>query len=580
MSRQEGTEDQVFRERFADSWEHHWRRELRGTLSTAAQALATLLDVVPGRFGVLPAVYFPRLRMGSVMVQSWGASEADSTLALPWNPDYIPPPFTCFAPPIAEDDEQDAGLITRVASFVDRLLDPEAASVPRLAPTPLGMYVGAVTWVAGKHRIDGVVDADFLVAAKIRQTSATYALPLGDGPPLYVPMLYVQSADTYDGTMFEQLVEEAARSGGASARVRPLYDALVAVARAARLRASEWLHPKTHLLSQAGFEGLKDDLQRRVAAGELYAECFFDIDEFKAKNDAFGYVGADLIAAELVDRVLFAVQQSVADEYAAFRAQQRVPFGKPNGFRALIAHVSGDEFKFFARSNLIESAQTEIEVSRARSACELVVHASARTLPTSIFDHIRFERTFPAFSTTRLFQNAQIVANVPATVSIGFAVVSPSASWPISYDDFDLHHYPIDEQLLRRARKALDQLDGLAERALFGAKRVPAKTLLSTELLERGGRLSVPAEGDPRLLLGWMDGVLEGDEFDVFTTPTRQGEHPAILRVEKSYRRTALVRITKRTVKPRREDYYVRLRQLGLSPQHRHVTALLRKDGD
>jgi GGDEF domain-containing protein len=579
MSHDDGNQKQVFRERFEDQWEEHWLRELRGTLRTAARFLATALDVAPDRFGILPAVYFPRLRMGSVMVQSWGASKEDSTLALPWNPDYIPPPFTCFAPPIAEDEEQDAGLITRVASFVDRLLDPETTSVPRLAPTPLGMYVGTVTWVAGKHRIDGVVDADYLVAAKIRQTSATYALPMGEGPPLYVPMLYIQSADTYDGTVFDQLVHAAARTGGASAGGQPVYDALVAVARAARLRASEWLHPKTHLLNQAGFEGLKDDLQRRVAAGELYAECFFDIDEFKAKNDQFGYVGADLIAAELVDRVLFAVQRTVADEYAAFRAQQPVPFGKPNGFRALIAHVSGDEFKFFARSNLTASAPTDAEASRARSVGELVVHASARTLPATIRDH-RFERVFPFFSPTRLFRNPQIVANVPATVSLGFAVVSADASWPISYDDFDLHHYPIDEQLLRRAREALNQLDGLAERALFGAKRVPTKALLSIELLAWGGRLSVPAEGDPRLLLGWMDGLLEGDEFDVFDTPAREGAHPAILRVEplsKTHRRTALVSFLKREVKPRREDYYVRLRQMRLSQERRFLTAVLVK---
>jgi hypothetical protein len=338
--RNEHGAEQFFRRPFRDEWEDRWFEELRKALGHAAETLASALRVDPRRFGVLPAVYFPRLRMGSVMYQDWGPSTEDTTLAMPWDPGYIPPPFTCFAPPIAEDEEPDVWLITRVASLVDRLFDEATTSVPRLAKMPNGMYVGTVTWVANKDSPRGVVDADQLLAAGFAQVSATYAIPSAaipshEGPPpLYVPMLYVQSDEKYESAEFDALIHAAARAAGGTPDTKPVYDALMAVARAARLRAAQWLNPKTHLLSQAGFDGLKDDLQRRVAAGELYAEAFFDIDSFKATNDKFGYVGADLIAAELVDRVLLAVQRSVAAEYAAFRRKQEVPYHKPNGFRA------------------------------------------------------------------------------------------------------------------------------------------------------------------------------------------------------------------------------------------------------
>jgi len=188
---------------------------------------------------------------------------------------------------------------------------------------------------------------------------------------------------------------------------------------------------------------------------------------------------------------------------------------------------------------------------------------------------------FARFTPTTLFENRQVVADVPATVSLGFAVVSTDGSWPISENDFNIRHFPIDEQLLRRARIALDELDGLAERAIFGAKRVPSKTLLSIDLLASGGRLNVPADGETELLLGWMDGVLVGDEFDVFPTATREGSPLAVIRVDalsESDRRTASVRFVKYVVTGRRDHYHTRLRPTGVSQEERFATAVLRKN--
>lgn len=564
----------MFRDRFVDHWEDRWTSELHDALRAAVVALSAQLEVEDGQLGVLPAVYFPRLRMGSVIFRHWGASERDTTLAMPWNPAYVPPPFTCFAPPIEEEDEPRVSLITRVASYVDRFQDPSARAWPWIAPTPNDAFVGTVTWTMDEGIDDGVVDADQLVESGVRQVSVAYVLPSLLEPPLYVPLFYIQAAVPYDGEVLALLMHRAARSGGTAPGTAAIHAALLAVGRAARLRASQWLNPKTQLLSQAGFDGLKDDLQRRVAEGELYAECFFDIDAFKVMNDRYGYVGADLIAAKVVDRVLFEVQRSVAAEYAAYRTKQPLPYGKPNGFRALLAHVSGDEFKFFARSNLTAATSQGVEVERARDWAGGIVQVAASD--RSPQDESRLSRTIRCFSTTRLFHNQHVVANVQATVSLGVAVAAPDASWPISQNDALHKKEEIDEKRLRRARAALDELDGLAERALFGAKRVVSRALLSTELLAEGGRLAVSADG-ALLLLGRMDGLLEGDTFDVFGTDARDKQLTTVcvgpLREED--RRTAPVNFLESApVEGRLDDYYVRFRARSSSATP-FVTALL-----
>lgn len=548
---------QVFRAAANDRWEDLWTGEMRTDLKEASENLRLALDVPENRFGILPAVYFPRLRMGSVMFRDWRPGGADTKLAFPWNPDYVPPPFTCFAPPIAEKVEPDVGLITRIASIVDRFYDSQAAELPRLADTPFGTSIGSATWIQGKDPIDGVVDSDELVAADIVQSSVAFSLPNpadGKSPPLYVPLLYVQSADRYARRIFDRLVRSAARAGEG-----PIYRGLEAVARAARLRSAQWLNPKTHLLNQAGFDGLKDDLQRRVAAGELYAEAFLDIDDFKTKNDRFGYVGADLLAAQLIDRVLYAVQQSVAADYAAHRARKPVPYGKPNGFRALIAHVSGDEFKFFLRTNLTATDSSSSEVQYALDTVGVAVQAAAA--PERV-ERTRSARVFRRYSPTRLFRNRGVVAGVPVTVSLGVGVVATDKSWPISRNDAQLH-YPIDERLIIPAREALDALDGVSERALLGAKRVPDRVLLSTDLLDRGGRMSFGGQRDTMLLLGTLDGVEEGDEFAVYGTQRRMGKPRAyahVKRLEATHRRVSLISIRGRKyLKARRQDYYLRL---------------------
>ncbi len=118
-------------------------------------------------------------------------------------------------------------------------------------------------------------------------------------------------------------------------------------------------------------------------------------------------------------------------------------------------------------------------------------------------------------------------------MSLGCAVSAADPSWPVSLNDHMLRRYPVEEQLLQPARHALDALDGMAERALHGAKRVPDRVLLSTELLSHGGRMSFVSAREATLLLGSLDGVQAGDEFAVYCTgPRRIGRPRAIIRVK------------------------------------------------
>jgi hypothetical protein len=207
----------------------------------------------------------------------------------------------------------------------------------------------------------------------------------------------------------------------------------------------------------------------------------------------------------------------------------------------------------------------------------LIVAASATT--SSATHSARLDRLFAKFSPTPLFQNRESAANEQATVSIGLAVVSTDGVWPISENDLEVAKFPVDEQLLKPARTALDALDGLAERALFGAKRVPSKLLLSIDFLTSGGRVNVPVDGEAKLQLGWMDGVLEGDEFEVFLTAARDGAPSAVIRVNAlsdDDRRTAPVLFIEGVLEERRDHYHTCLRPTGSSPDERFVTAVLK----
>jgi GGDEF domain-containing protein len=363
-------------ERWSDPWRVYWAERLRAVLRPATIAFGELLHLSRESVGAVPAVYFTRLRMGSVPYLSWADGSPDIELAFPWKPDAKVPPFTCFAPTIEEADESRFALITRVASIVDGLLIGERRQLPRCsAPELEGARASALSW-SDDDRAVTVIDEWIFRALDIRRTTAAFVIP----PPEqrrsdkwfpYVPLLYFHSSAPYDTDEAEAILRAAMLAFRADdfrakkyleAKHQPQIAAIragiLATLQAAHVRAREWLNQKTQLLSRAGYEGLKHDLVRRIGSGEQYASVFFDIDNFKKANVALDYDGADVVAAALTDRALAFMQREVSRsfaEYAESRQRTRAYAGpSPDGFRALLAHVSGDEFRFFIRCGTAE----------------------------------------------------------------------------------------------------------------------------------------------------------------------------------------------------------------------------------
>lgn len=395
------------------------------------------------------------------------------------------------------------------------------------------MWVGMSSWQEGDGA-GSVVDAYLLTAAEVRATTCIFLLPCLGVMPGYVPLLYLQCHDLYDPSVLGQVLHDALLDEAAPGNANPLREALLATANAARLHAVRWLNPKSGLLNQAGFDALKDDLQRRIANAEPYAELFFDIDDFKRMNDRFGYVGADWVAAELSDRVLYFAQRDAARDYAAHRAGASLPFGLPNGFRALLAHVSGDEFKLFAQSDAVRrsyaavargkaTAQMKGEVARLRAFAEGLVRAAGQPIAPlekeppewAALHRNAFERT----RAIRSFDGSLTLGKDDVSVSLGIGLLDPEQSDLVPLDQ-DPRSFPSAPMELKPYRRGLNDLNGLVERAIDGAKRRGKNgAMFSDALLDDGGVVLSDLPSDEgrlvRLSLGRSDGVSSGMRFEV-----------------------------------------------------------------
>ncbi|MDP9193286.1 MAG: diguanylate cyclase [Acidobacteriota bacterium] len=363
-----------------------------------------------GHVGILPAVYFPHLRLGSVMYQAWHKDARDTQLAFRgWTPAKYPPPFGCYVPrlDVADADAAKVRLIAHVARVVDALSagkplpDGEAALVTLPCHQ---VVVGVSSWTDSDEDRDlFILDADYLWKdARVAATSVLFALPLNAFPspdtpaaardaPLvvdHVPLLYFQADVQYDAATFRTFVLDRLLEADAAVRrdltpdgaddAPPADDAplpsvgddrvagrlllrtMRAVAELARLRARTWIHPNTRLLTRAGFAEIRRDVQYRTHQGHSFAELFFDIDHFKELNDRVGYDGADAVAREIAEQVRRFAQSWLDEEYRRWRLlyhprtldrELKETIWRPDAFRAFIAHVSGDEFKLYVRTD-------------------------------------------------------------------------------------------------------------------------------------------------------------------------------------------------------------------------------------
>lgn len=74
-----------------------------------------------------------------------------------------------------------------------------------------------------------------------------------------------------------------------------------------------------------GGQAIEDEIQRRVKVGHTFALCYFDLDNFKAFADSFGFTVADTV---------------IRDTGAAVREAMEVA-GAPSDF---VGHIGGDDF--------------------------------------------------------------------------------------------------------------------------------------------------------------------------------------------------------------------------------------------
>jgi GGDEF domain-containing protein len=481
--------------RWEDPWREHWAGRLRGALDAGAVALQRLLRLPEHTVGVIPAVYFTRLRMGSVPFFLWEERTEDVRLAFPWKPDCIPPPFTCFATPLGSTTEAWFGLIARVASLADSFIAGDD-SVAELSDAEelRGLRVGVVSW---ENEEGGTIVADewMLREFGIARTTNIFLLPTSPSWMPYVPLLYFQSTERYDTERARAILLSALRTSSlttndasVSADYLDVRRAVLAAANAAHVRAREWLNQKTQLLNRAGFEGLKDDLQWRIASGAAYAEIFFDIDNFKAANDAFTYDGADLLAAGMTDRVVAYVQREVARSYAhaaAFRrATGRYESLAPDSFRALIAHVSGDEFRVFLRAHPPIESDSFYEATPQAFAAGLVDAVAA---PLDDIERVPYgDDTLAARHAAALRQNSaarraltgrlkmdQRVLATPVTISAGLALPAP----------FLASGGSASSKALSSARAVLNSLDATSESVAGTAKRAGRNCVVTASIV-------------------------------------------------------------------------------------------------
>lgn len=554
----------------ATEWSRrHLRAALTAAMGSFAKPLVPATTAPPGdggksaeggrpvasitSVGLLPAVYLPHVRMAAVLFDWTNAEER--RIAFNWEVTAALPPPTCF---VSTFRARAVTLSANVARAVSG--DGFVAGAGPWYSAALDLWIGAVSWWEGCT--DVVHDLKWLRQAGMAATTVLYFLDRRDPAPSYVPLLYLQSHLPYEGPASHTPLLAAlgardsdAAPAGAAPPDSVALEAAVAVCHAASLRAREWLNPKTELLSDAGFKAVRRDVAERVEKdGRLYAEVFFDIDNFKALNDELGYTLADDIAREVARRALGYLHGPLIRDCNT-ATEHGGP--EPDQFAGFLCHVSGDEFKFFFGTPVTRTAfrpsddPTVAQTNQQRIAdlrdfleglvravsgrgdlvpwlerqlggplhpgFERLVRRAGAAVPPPAYLGPPQELTAENAARLRSLASRRGAAAIgfPAnasrmdalfgvTISVGAAVLGVSSEAVTRHDT-----RPV-------VLGALEDLDTLAERALDGAKkRGRNRVLFFDELLRSGGIVTERLAHQVRLSLGEADGVRRGSTFDV-----------------------------------------------------------------
>jgi diguanylate cyclase (GGDEF)-like protein len=129
-----------------------------------------------------------------------------------------------------------------------------------------------------------------------------------------------------------------ALGAGADDYISKPFDTLELVARArSTLRRNAEMRAVSPLTGLPGNHRIDAEIARRVASEEQFAVCHFDLDNFKAFNDAYGFLRGDEVISLL----------AVALQAGARSVGAPVPF---------TGHIGGDDFILIARPDQAEAA--------------------------------------------------------------------------------------------------------------------------------------------------------------------------------------------------------------------------------
>ena len=530
------------------AWASAWTTSLTRDLRAAADSISNLLNrpTEPRTIGIIPAVYFPKLRMGTVMYSRWEVGSEDVVTAFPWGVSgtALPPPYGCYVPRLGD---QRCCLISHVAALLDPVMEGEALTYAEVVESKtLNAWWASSSWVEGTDLF--VLDEPYLIDPALKAVTALLMLPSDRERVSYVPLFYIQSNEPYDPELLVTALGTVLSQPSGDAE--PIPRAMRTVAHSANVRAQAWLNPKTGLLSQRGLEAVERDVRHRIMKGHSFAKLFFDIDHFKALNDEIGYDAADVVARRIANAVLKRLQVDVdADFVRVIRATNELrsrsaPLNSipllPDAFRAFVGHVSGDEFKLFVRldsghenpaERLSPEEQDRIHHDRVAAVADAILEAVPPEYSDTAGDSGQpsdqrvnaltpaLRERFVAPPRRRRLGATKLAAEKrqndrPLSISMGVARLEVMTD----IEEAEENTYgSVDAGALQQLDEPLRTLDTLSERALEAAKnRGRGRAAASDEVLPRGGIIVERLDQEFRLSLGQVDGVEIGMEFDVY----------------------------------------------------------------
>lgn len=178
-------------------------------------------------------------------------------------------------------------------------------------------------------------DADTLMSVALRSRPRVVVFDARTSSPEILHALRRLKADSYTGivpavvvTREEPAAFQAGFDAGGDEVIREgLSPTEVQVRLAALLRRSDrdlYVHPSTRL---PGAVEIEADIGRRLAAGQLFAACYADLDHFKEFNDRYSYYEGDRVI-RILAQILHDVVKGQCHE---------------DGF---VGHIGGDDFIF------------------------------------------------------------------------------------------------------------------------------------------------------------------------------------------------------------------------------------------